>query len=156
MSVKTWIRGTVEPWARSHAMPTSGGAGDGGAGGDIAAERLPGAQPPSPAPTSAFEDEQIDVDKQLLKTVLDYFHKYEMRSSMAALEEILEKTFQMDSETVGLVFQRLPDFALEAVRAGAPSQAPPSECVPLQAAPSHAGPRQAIPKTQSRKRLANN
>ena len=148
MSVKTWIRGTTKPWARSHAMPKSSGAGDGAAGGDIAAERLPGAQPPSPVPTIAFEDEQIDVEKQLLKTVLDYFHKYEMRVSMAALEEILEKTFQMDHETVALVFQRLPDFALEAVRTGAPSQGPPSECVRLPTAPSHAGPSQARPKQQ--------
>ena len=114
MTSKTWLRGTLKPRARSH-VPESGEAGDGAAGGDAAAEHLPGAQPPSPPPIAAFEDAAFEAqaaEKQLLKTILRHFYEYGRRTSPVILAQNLKFTFQMDKQTRELVFQALPEFDL--------------------------------------------
>ena len=111
MTSKTWLRGTLQPRARSH-VPESSEAGDGAAGGDAAAEHLPGAQPPSPAPNAATDAAFQAAERQLLQTILRHFFEYGRRTSPAILEQNLEITFQMDKQTRELVFQALPDFDL--------------------------------------------
>ena len=96
-------------------MPESSEAGDGAAGGDAAAEHLPGAQPPSPPPIAVFEDAAFEAqaaEKQLLKTILGHFFAYGRRTSPDMLGQNLQVVFQMDEQTRELIFQALPPFEL--------------------------------------------